>query len=186
MKKFIAMAALLAAGTAFAGGFGSVTYGDNQGVGSEGNSKSYTVKAGVDLTDSIKLDASSQTKSADTATDNGSRVEGGVTYSQPIVGALSGYGRVGLGQKYTSSENHSYYNVEPGIKYAVNNALSVKLGYRFQDATDNTAHTGEQTRTWRTGAEYALTKNYFVGVGYDRTRGDSKYDSYTATVGFKY
>ena len=124
MKKFIALALALAAGTAFAGGFGSITYGNNDGVNGEANSKSYKVTAGFDLTDAIKVDVSNQLKAADSTTDNGNRLEAGVTYTQPIVAGLSGYGRVGLGQKYKSTGDFSYYSVEPGVKYAVNDALT--------------------------------------------------------------
>jgi len=44
----------------------------------------------------------------------------------------------------------------------------------------------DTTNTWRVGAEYAMTKNYFVGVGYDQVRGDSTYNATNVSVGFKF
>jgi outer membrane autotransporter protein len=62
--------------------------------------------------------------------------------------------------------------------------LSVKAGYRYRAATDSA--NADTTRAYRLGAEYALTKNYFVGVGYDRVRGDSDYNATNVSVGFKF
>ena len=184
MKKFIVLAALLATGTAFAGGFGSVEYSGRDGVNGNADARATKVTMGTDINSTFKADFSLRQK---TDTDNDlsdTRFEGGLTGSVPIVGILTGYGRVAVGEKFKSSTNYSYYSVEPGVKYAVTPELSVKLGYRYRAATDSA--NADTTRAWRTGVEYAITKNYFVGLGYDQVRGDSEYNATNLIVGFKF
>lgn len=185
MKKLIAMALFLAAGTAFAGGFGSVEYSDRDGVNGGSDARATKVTMGTDINQMLKADVSLRQK---TNTDNDlsdTRLEAGLTATQPVgASGLSIYGRGAVGEKFKTSANHSYYSVEPGVKYAVTPALSVKAGYRYRAALDST--NADTTRTYRLGAEYALSKNYFVGLGYDRVRGDSEYNATNVTVGFKF
>ena len=184
MKKYLVMAALLAASSAFAGGFGSIEYSSRDGVDSTADARATKVTMGTDLNKVFKADFSLRQK---TDTDNDlsdTRLEAGLTGSVPVVGGLSAYTRVGVGEKFKSSTNYSYYSVEPGVKYAVTPSLSVKAGYRHRAAIDSA--NADTTRAYRIGAEYALTKNYFVGVGYDRVRGDSDYNAMNASFGFKF
>lgn len=184
MKKIIVLAALLAAGTAFAGGFGAVEYSSRDGVNGNADARATKVTMGTDINSTFKADFSLRQK---TNTDNDlsdTRLEAGLTGSVPVVGSLTGYGRVAVGEKFKSSTNYTYYSVEPGVKYTVTPELSVKLGYRYRAASDTV--NADTTRTWRTGAEYAITKNYFVGLGYDQVRGDSNYNATNFIVGFKF
>jgi opacity protein-like surface antigen len=185
MKKLIAMALFLAAGTAFAGGFGSVEYSDRDGVNGGADARATKVTMGTDINQMLKADVSLRQK---TNTDNDlsdTRLEAGLTATQPVGGTgLSIYGRGAVGEKFKTSANYSYYSVEPGVKYAVTPVLSVKAGYRYRAAMDSA--NADTTRTYRLGAEYALTKNYFVGLGYDQVRGDSEYNATNVTVGFKF
>jgi len=184
MKKFILLAALLAAGTAFAGGFGSVEYSSRDGVNGNSDARATKVTMGTDINSTFKADFSLRQK---TDTDNDlsdTRFEGGLTGAVPVVGSLTGYGRVAYGEKFKTSTNYSYYSVEPGVKYAVTPQVSVKLGYRYRAAMDSA--NADTTRAWRTGVEYAITKNYFVGLGYDQVRGDSEYNATNLIVGFKF
>lgn len=185
MKKFIAMAALLAAGTAFAGGFGSVEYSSRDGVDSTADARATKVTMGTDINEMLKVDFSLRQKT-DTSNNLGdTRFEGGLTATQPVgTTGLSVYGRGAVGEKFKTSTNYTYYSVEPGVKYAVTPSLSVKAGWRYRAATDSV--NADTTRTWRVGAEYALSKNYFVGLGYDRVRGDSDYNATNVSVGFKF
>lgn len=184
MKKFIALAILAFSGVTFAGGFGSIGYEGRDGVNGTEDSRATKVTIGTDLTDKIKADFSIRQKTDDNLALKDNRVEAGLTYARPLVGNLSMYTRGAVGQKFKTTEDYTYYSVEPGVKYAVTPALSVKAGYRYRSATSD-AH-ADTTRAYRLGAEYALTKNYFVGVGYDRVRGDSDYNTVSATVGFKF
>jgi len=184
MKKFIVLAILAMSGTAFAGGFGAVEYSSRDGVDGTADARATKVTMGTDLNQTFKADFSLRQK---TDTDNDlsdTRLEGGLTGTVPVATGLSAYGRLGVGEKFKSSTNYSYYSVEPGVKYAVTPELSVKLGYRYRAAMDSV--NADTTRAWRIGAEYALTKNYFVGLGYDRVRGDSDYNATNISVGFKF
>jgi opacity protein-like surface antigen len=184
MKKFIVLAILAMSGTAFAGGFGAVEYSSRDGVDGTADARATKVTMGTDLNQTFKADFSLRQK---TDTDNDlsdTRLEGGLTGTVPVVTGLSAYGRLGVGEKFKSSTNYSYYSVEPGVKYAVTPELSVKLGYRYRAAMDSV--NADTTRAWRIGAEYALTKNYFVGLGYDQVRGDSNYNATNISVGFKF
>ena len=184
MKKYILIFAMMLAGAVHAGGFGSVEYSSRDGVDGTADARATKVTMGTDLNQTFKADFSLRQK---TDTDNDlsdTRLEAGLTGTVPVAGGLSTYGRIGVGEKFKSSTNYSYYSAEPGIKYAVTPALSVKLGYRYRSALDG--GNADTTRAWRTGAEYAFTKNYFVGVGYDQVRGDSNYNAINASVGFKF
>jgi opacity protein-like surface antigen len=184
MKKFIVLAILAMSGTAFAGGFGAVEYSSRDGVDGTADARATKVTMGTDLNQTFKADFSLRQK---TDTDNDlsdTRLEGGLTGTVPVATGLSAYGRLGVGEKFKSSTNYSYYSVEPGVKYAVTPELSVKLGYRYRAAMDSV--NADTTRAWRIGAEYALTKNYFVGLGYDQVRGDSNYNATNISVGFKF
>ena len=183
MKKFFILAMLIS-GTAFAGGFGGVEYGMRDGVNGAADARATKVTVGTNLNDSTKIDFSLRQK---TDTDNNlsdTRAEVGLTLSTPLFSGLSAYGRVAAGEKFKTSSDYGYYSVEPGIKYAVNNVLSVKAGWRYRDAFDSV--NADQTRTWRVGAEYALTKNYAVALGWDRVRGDSEYNAINTALNFKF
>lgn len=184
MKKYVLILAMMVAGAANAGGFGSVEYSSRDGVDGTADARATKVTMGTDLNQTFKADFSLRQK---TDTDNNlsdNRLEAGLTGTVPLAGGLSTYGRVGVGEKFKSSTNYSYYSAEPGVKYAFTPALSVKLGYRYRSAFDS--GNADTTRAWRTGLEYAFTKNYFVGVGYDRVRGDSDYNAINASLGFKF
>ena len=185
MKKFIVMAVMLATSSVFAGGFGAVEYSSRDGVDGNADARATKVTMGTDINQMLKADFSLRQK---TDTDNDlsdTRLEAGLTGTVPTgVKGLSVYGRGAVGEKFKTSTNYSYYSVEPGIRYAVNPALSVKAGYRYRSAIESA--NADTTRTYRLGAEYALTKNYFVGLGYDQVRGDSEYNATNLSVGFKF
>jgi opacity protein-like surface antigen len=185
MKKFIVVAALCAASTAFAGGFGAVEYSSRDGVDSTTDARATKVTMGTDINQMFKADFSLRQKTDTSNNLSDTRLEGGLTATQPVgATGLSVYGRAGVGEKFKSSTNYTYYSVEPGIKYAVTPSLSVKAGYRYRAAMDSA--NADTTRAWRTGVEYAFTKNYFVGLGYDQVRGDSEYNATNLIVGFKF
>lgn len=184
MKNYFLLTVLLVTSSAFAGGFGSVEYSSRDGVDSTADARATKVTMGTDLYQNLKADFSLRQK---TDTDNDlsdTRLEAGLTGTVPVAGGLSAYGRAGLGEKFKSASNYSYYSVEPGIRYSISPSLSVKGGYRYRAALDSA--NADTTRTWRVGAEYALTKNYFLGIGYDRVRGDSDYNATNISVGFKF
>lgn len=170
MKKIIAMLALVAAGSAFAGS-ASVEYQswDNPTTGAD--TTGLVVSVRENLTQSIVGDVALSTNQADAGTRAvGSRAEAGLTYSVPV-GVITGYIRGASGVKSSTGASTSFYSVEPGVSMKVTNSLTAKVGYRFRDAYDSTV--ADQTRTVRAGLSYALSKQDSVGIRYDRQRGDS-------------
>lgn len=183
MKKFLILAMLISS-TAFAGGFGGVEYGYRDGVNGAADNQAVKVTVGTDLNKTFKADISMRQK-LDTAENlNDTRLEAGLTGTVPVAAGLSLYTRGAAGQKFKTADNYAYYSVEPGIKYQVTDTLGVKLGWRYRDAFD--AAKADQSRSWRVGADYALTKNYAVAVGYDQVRGDSNYNAVTTALNFKF
>ena len=187
MKK-ITLATILALATvtsAMAGGFGAVEYSSRDGVDSTTNARATKVTMGADLNQTFKADFSLRQKTDTSNNLSDTRFEGGLTATQPVgATGLSVYGRGAVGEKFKTATNYTYYSVEPGVKYAVTPSLSVKAGYRYRAATDSV--NADTTRTYRLGAEYSLSKNYFVGLGYDSVRGDSDYNAANFSVGFKF
>jgi len=184
MKKFIAMAVMLAASSVFAGGFGAVEYSGRNGVDGNADARATKVTMGTDLNQAFKADFSLRQKTDNDNNLSDTRLEAGLTGTVPVAKGLSAYGRLGVGEKFKTATNYTYYSVEPGVKYTLTPALSVKAGYRYRAAMDSV--NADTTRAYRLGAEYALTKNYFVGLGYDQVRGDSTYNATNVSVGFKF
>ena len=101
------------------------------------------------------------------------RIEAGVTGSTALYGPVTGYTRVALGEKYASgSTGYGYYSIEPGVSAGLGYGLTASLGWRFQDAF-NDSH-NDTTRTWRTKLGYDINPANTVYVGFDRQRGDSE------------
>lgn len=185
MRKFVLIAALLASSTAFAGGFGAIEYSNRSGVNGASDADAIKLTVGTEVTKGVVADISLRQKTDGSTKDlKDTRLEGGLTFAVDSFGGFTPYLRTAVGEKFKTSENYSYYSFEPGVKYAVNNDFSLKLGWRYRDAfnTDN----ADQTRSWRVGANYNLTKTYSVGLGYDRVRGDSEYNAINIALGMKF
>jgi len=187
MKKIAAILfALLAVSTGAGAVTVAVAYANVNGVDVPAN-KAYTSKQqSVELAvretinDHFAVDAlindTINNTDASTAIAS-SRVELGLVGTMPVYGPVSAYTRVGLGQKFTTSGNFSYYSVEPGVSFKVPGVtgLTAKVGYRFRDATDNS--NTDDTKTTRVGLSYQVTSKDTVGLGYDRQTGSSSQNS---------
>jgi hypothetical protein len=186
MKKIAAILFALAVSTGAGAVTISVGYDTINGVDVPAN-KSYTSKQqSFDLTVKEKINdyfaADVSIKNTINNTDeshaiNSSRAEFGLVGTMPVFGPVSAYTRVGLGQKFTTSNNFSYYSVEPGVIVKVPGVtgLTAKVGYRFRDATDNS--NTDNSETTRVGLSYQLPSKDVVGVGYDRQTGSSSQNS---------
>lgn len=112
------------------------------------------------------------------------RVEGGVTYSQPLTQDIVFYTRAGLGYKFASSYDAAYYAVEPGVKFQLTQPLNVRVAYRYRDTFNDSIK--DKTDTVRFGAEYALTKEHVITAGVDRFYGDSEAIGYNLGYSYKF
>jgi hypothetical protein len=170
LKKVIAIATMVVAGSVMADSITLETQGQRSASGSE-DTRQYSMSYKRDLTKSLVGDVYMSTSQGEETKKLGARLEVGLTPSVPLFGNVSAYTRVALGSKYTNDGDNNYYVVEPGVQFPIAGALSGKVGYRWRSATS--AVNGDQTHTTRIGLSYALTKNDAIGVRYDRQRGDT-------------
>jgi len=149
--------------------------------------KADTNRQGVNFTvgrkvlDNLTIDLGEQFRTERLNNDNGvstTRLESGATYQYGLTKDIALYTRGGLGYKVTSNQDYTYYSVEPGIKYILTDAISVKAGYRFRDAFSDVYN--EKTNTVRFGAEYAIAKDQSLTLGVDRSYGASEFVGYNA------
>lgn len=186
MKKSILLAALLTMSTSvFAeGNFAHIQYAFRDTVGSNSddtNRQGVNFTFGTTVYPGIVLDVNNQFRTERLNSDNGSssnRLEAGVTKLLQLTDTVSVYGRGAIGQKFATSEDHTYYSVEGGVKTQVTSALNVRAGYRFRDAYSESYN--DKTNTIRLGAEYALNKTSALTLGIDRAYGDSEFIGYNA------
>jgi hypothetical protein len=176
MKKILAILAMAVSTGVFAAS-ATLEYQNINGVQNTPNDQrniNLTVKEAINQ--NFAGDVQLSNTFNNTATSNAAssfRTEGGLTGSIPLVGPLSGYTRVAIGQKFTTTTNFTYYSVEPGVTMPLGAGFSAKLGYRFRSAFEDVNVNNDTTRTLRAGLGYEINKNNSVGVGYDQVRGDS-------------
>jgi hypothetical protein len=157
------------------------------------DNKADTNRQGVNFTigrkvlDNLTIDLGQQFRTERLNNDTGvntTRLEAGATYQYGLTKDISLYTRGGLGQKFISNQDYTYYSVEPGIKYSLTDAVLVKAGYRFRDAFNDSYY--EKTNTVRVGAEYAIAKDQALTLGIDRSYGVSDFVGYNAGYAIKF
>jgi hypothetical protein len=172
MKKIFAILAIMAATSAMAD---SVTL-EHQSANSldSTDQKSEVVTVKHDFNKNFAGDVSFTNTQTDKTNALSTRLETGLTATQPLFGSVSGYVRAAAGQKFKNTEATGYYSVEPGVTAPLTEKLSARFGYRFRQATSDAI--ADTTHTARVGLSYALTKTDAVGVRFDRVRGDTMQD----------
>ena len=187
MTRNILLAAILAtfSATTFAeGNYAHVQYTLRDTVGSNSNDtnrQGANFTFGTTVSPGVVLDINNQFRTERLNSDTGSnsnRLEVGVTKQLDLINGISVYGRGALGQKFATSEDHTYYSVEGGVKTQLTSALNVKAGYRYRDSFNDSYF--DKTNTIRLGAEYALNKTSALTLGIDRAYGDSEFIGYNA------
>lgn len=186
MTRSILLAVLLAISTgAYAeGNFAHIQYTFRDTVASNSddtNRQGVNFTFGTTVSPGVVLDVNNQFRTERLNSDTGSssnRLEAGVTKNLELTNNVVVYGRGALGQKFATSEDHSYYSVEGGVKTQLTTALNVRAGYRYRDSFNDSV--SDKTNTIRFGAEYALNKNNVVTLGIDRAYGDSEFIGYNA------
>jgi hypothetical protein len=176
MKKILGITAMLFAGAALAG---SVTIEGaklNTIGGNDQMNSNFTLSESINNTFSVHTQlSSSQTDNTNAVS---TRLEVGGTATAPLFGPVSGYTKVAVGQKYSTSGQFTYYSIEPGVTMPLSSSLTAKVGYRFRTAAENANKNNDTTDTVRVGLTYAIDKVRAVGVRYDRITGDSRQDGY--------
>jgi hypothetical protein len=170
MKKIFAILALAVSTTAMAD---SVTFETNniQGVGTTDSTAYRMTYQHVITPKKLDTDYSISQTQSDTASKSiSTRIEAGLRYRFPIVGDLNGYVRGGIGEKFSTKGNATYYAFEPGILMPIG-PFNARVGFRYRSAVDS--KDGDQTHTARVNLSYPLSKDSAIALGYDRMRGDS-------------
>lgn len=177
MKKIV-LATLLALTTVSAiaaDNFGKIEYAFRD-VEGDPNKNGLNLQIGHTFNKAWAVDAKSEFRRENGSDTTSNRLELGTTYTQ---GNL--FVRGGLGDKFTSGSDYTYYSIEPGFKYEVTDGLKLVTSYRYRNAF-NTSNNDEQHRA-QVGAEYAVFKEEYVTASFGRTWGDAQYNS--VNVGYK-
>jgi len=181
MKKILAILSIAISSSVYAAS-STVEYQDQTGVKGTTNSSLYllSVSENINKNFSGAITMNYGAKDSNGAISS-SRIEGSLT-GKTTVGVFSPYVRLGVGEKFTTTTNYSYYSVEPGVTAPLGNTgLTARIGYRYRTAFDSTAN-ADTTNTKRVGLSYAVTKQDTIGVRYDQIRGDTNQNN----VAFNY
>ena len=175
--KFLAVAALLVAGAAQAGGYASVEYYDEHNRVTVKDNIKGAVVAGVKTQNnwdySLKME-SSQAELGNGTVSSG--VETRIRKSFPnAIGIFSPWAGIRLGQSIKSTEHFGYYAAEGGLKFPLVGGLSGDVGYRYKDAFNKD---GQQTDRYYALVSYAITKQDSVALRFTRSEGDEKKDAW--------
>lgn len=175
MKKILAILALAASGSVFAA---SATLEGQSINGLNGSADqvnlNLTVRESINknFTGDVQFSQTNNKVDGGKDTLSSTRLEAALTGSAGLFGPVSGYTRVAVGQKFSSSTNFGYYSVEPGLSTPLGGGLTAKVGYRYRTAFDSSNN--DTTRTMRAGVAYDINKTNQIGVRYDSVRGDAK------------
>lgn len=177
MKKILAILALsiLSVSTAYAAS-GTLEYQNVNGVQGTPDTRQYRLGVAEKINDNFAGDVSFLTTAKESnGSLSSSRIEGGLTGSYAYT-YFTPYVRVATGQKFTTTNNFTYYSIEPGVSVPIaSTGLTAKVGWRYRNAYDPNAY-ADDTRAWRGTLSYAITPKDSVAVRYDRVRGDVNQD----------
>jgi len=141
----------------------SISYGQDFEVNKFGtkSSDSYGV-AYTHKIDAFSVGAAMST-SQNTSNTVSQNIEGQVGYSLPLVAGVTATGKVGVGQRFTTT-NFPYFALYGAADYKINDALTLNaMSYRYRSAVDSTAN-GYQSHQLGTGVTYALSNTYSVSA----------------------
>ena len=173
--KILAVALLMMAGTAQAGGYTSLELSNEEKRSSGDDSVKYGVVVGVKAAGgmdySLKVDAS-QAKIGDGDLSNGVELRAKKSFAGITDYDIKPYLGVRVGQKIKSDEDFGHYAVDYGIKFPIiGNVVYLDLGGRYRNAFDTVnefkSNRGHALVSWN------LTKKDTVGVRYSQAYGDT-------------
>jgi hypothetical protein len=169
LAKILAVATLLVAGAAQAGGYADLQYYQEENRNTKVDNIKHAMTVGYKTDDA--WDYSFKLETSQTEVGNGSigegvevRVRKGLNF-----GVLKPYVGVRVGEKIGSSAHFSHYAFDLGTKFPLIGSLNGDVGYRYRDAfqTDNTY----QSNRYHAALSYGLTKQDTVAVRYSQSYG---------------
>lgn len=177
MSKFL-LAVLLAVsfGVQAADEAGFVTinpeYENVHGTGND--NQILNIITGVKLENSVTVDLKTAVSNTDNTKAVSAVVETRARYDYSLdqygLKNFTVWGRLGLGEKLTSSGDFGYYTVEPGVSYSINPKLNVTVSDRFRDSFEN--NKGYETNTVYLATSYHVSTKDTVGGDMYRKYGD--------------
>lgn len=182
MKYSVLLAAMLLSFNAFAAeplNYAKIDYTFRDTIAGQSdnpNRQGVNFTFGHKVSPNLVLDVNQQFRTEKLNSDDGSsstRLETGLLYTAPLNQTLFVYTRGALGYKFTSDDDSTYYSIEPGVKWKAFENLSLKAGYRYRTAFNDSIF--DKTNTVRVGAEFDLDKQQSLSLGVDRAYGDSEY-----------
>ena len=176
MKKIMFAALALMTSLAFAG---SVTVeGTSYNTIGGNDAKGALIAVSEDINKTFGVYTALSTLQTDNTNSVSSRAEVGASATTTLFGPVSAYTKLGIGQKFSTAGQFTYYSIEPGIKAPIGNTgLTAQLGYRYRTAASNPNVNKDTTDTVRVGLSYAVNKQYTIGARYDRVTGDARQDT---------
>jgi len=162
----------------------SITYGQDFVNGSFGtkSSDAYGV-AYTHKIDAFSVGAAIST-SQNTSNTVKHNIEGQVGYSQPLVAGVTGTGKIGVGQRFDTT-NFPYFALYGAADYKLTDDLTLNaVGYRYRSAIDSTAN-GYQSHQLSSGATYNLSKSYSISSKVSRNW-DKDYNTTGDAIGFSF
>ena len=171
--KAIAAALLVAAtSTAFATGYATYEYSEEENRATDATNIANAVVVGVKAAEG--WDYSLKANTSQTALGSGSISSGLEVRARKSMGAFYLGGR--LGERITSSTHFSTYAIDAGVKFPLAAGFTGDVGGRYRNAFES----GKAYETQRVHATvgYALTKKDSVAVRFSRSYGDEEKDAW--------
>jgi len=174
LAKILAVATLMVAGAAQAGGYADLQYYQEENRNTNKENIKHAVTVGYKTDDA--WDYSFKLETSQTEVGNGSisegveaRVRKGLQF-----GAFKPYVGVRLGEKIGSSSHFTHYAVDAGTKFPLIGSLNGDIGYRYRNAFETVNL--YQSNRYHAALSYALTKEDTVAVRYSQSFGDTSED----------
>ena len=174
MKKVLVATLLALAGSAFATGYATYEYSEEENRATSANNIANAVVVGVKAAEG--WDYSLKTNTSQTALGSGTITSGLEVRARKSFGAFYLGGR--LGERITSSTHFSTYAIDAGVKFPLAAGFTGDVGGRYRNAIDSDANSTYETRRVHATVGYALTKKDAVAVRFSRSYGDEEKDAW--------
>jgi hypothetical protein len=172
MKKVLVATLLALAGSAFATGYATYEYSEEENRATSATNIANAVVVGIKAAEG--WDYSLKSNTSQTAFGSGSISSGLEVRVRKSLGMFYIGGR--LGERITSSTHFSTYAVDAGVKFPLVAGFTGDVGGRYRNAFES----GNSYETQRAHATvgYALTKQDSVAVRFSRSYGDEEKDAW--------
>jgi hypothetical protein len=182
MKKFIALAILLAAGVAQAEGtYASLSYDYKDKQESTQLNHVIGLTIGQKLGNGFSVEGRMENEKVDPGAGATQKQEGLVQlkgiYDISTGTMFTPYAALAIGNKNKSTVDFPFYVGEVGVKAKLNDTFTVRYGYRQRTAFDNNTTNSYDTRENTLALTANITKVDAVGIRYAQERGTSDYNT---------